>query len=377
VPGLLRSSAEVITEDPQEDGSLAPLADLGTVNFLTSTVNGSSLGSQHPTQIVMVGSGGGAEEVTASPISSGGAFSSSGPLPGGGACAGKPDCDGPQWEPAQYGSNQAGSADACLAAFTGATSVAYRWEASGEIKSPSTSTYTIPASLVGETLWCSVTASDGTGSLSGTSSGAIVTAAGSGVAAARKVEATAAPAAARAAGTVQFAWEPLLRGTVQVGRTVSCAAAFAEEDSITYTWLAGVTPIGGATTSSYKIPGSLIGQRLSCAVTAANMIHSVSGTSSPATVALGRKLVAVKKPALSGPHEPGKAEKVTAGTWSPKAAKVTYQWYLGSAKVNGATKPTFTVPKAAKKGIKIHCVVTASAVGYATGEYATASVKIS
>jgi hypothetical protein len=93
-------------------------------------------------------------------------------------------------------------------------------------------------------------------------------------------------------------------------------------------------------------------------------------------VALGQALVPVTKPKLSGPHQPGREEKVTAGRWSPKASTVTYQWYLGSAKVKGAAKSFFTVPRSARKGTKIHCVVTASATGYSPGGYIVLSVKI-
>ncbi len=56
--GLADSSAEVITEAPSSEFGPLPLADFGTVNFSGSTVNGSSLGGQNPTQIIMVGSSG-------------------------------------------------------------------------------------------------------------------------------------------------------------------------------------------------------------------------------------------------------------------------------------------------------------------------------
>ena len=67
-----RSSAEVIAEAPY-DGSVLPLANFGTVNFGSSTVNGSSLASGNPTGINMVSSSGAAEATTGS--LSGGSFS--------------------------------------------------------------------------------------------------------------------------------------------------------------------------------------------------------------------------------------------------------------------------------------------------------------
>jgi hypothetical protein len=388
-PGLFRSSAEVIVQDPTAGSALDPLAEFGTVNFLTASVDGTSLGVQHPTQIIM-NSSGGVEEVTTSPISSNGAFSSTFEHEGG-ACAGKPDCAQPTWEPVQYGTSRVRSADSCLAAFSGASSVGYGWQAGGQpIAGATSSSYTIPASLAGQTLTCSVTASNGSGSVTGTSSGAIIasagpgtagSAAGSGNAAAERVSATAGPPGGQvpAVGQVPAAgppvWLPVLYGIVETGRTVSCQAAFAGDDSVSYAWQADGTRISGATTSSYKIPGSRLGKRLSCSVRAANQASSASGTSAAVKVARPA-LVAVTEPAVSGPHKPGKTEKVTTGRWSPAASTVTYQWYLGTVKVGGATKSTFTVPRTAKKGTKVRCVVTASKAGFAPGKVTTSPVRI-
>jgi hypothetical protein len=170
-------------------------------------------------------------------------------------------------------------------------------------------------------------------------------------------------------------WEPVLFGPNRVGGVDSCLAAFQGATTVTYAWQANGTAISGVTTSTYKVPASLLGQTLTCSVTATNSAGSVSGTSAGAKIGLGLPLVPVVKPVLSGPHLPGRAEKVTAGTWSPAASKVTYQWYLGSTKVAGATKSSFTVPSSAR-GKTVHCVVTASATGYANGTYTTPSVRI-
>jgi hypothetical protein len=170
-------------------------------------------------------------------------------------------------------------------------------------------------------------------------------------------------------------WEPVVFGPGQVGSTENCVAGFQGATTVTYARQANGTPISGATASTYKVPVSNLGQMLTCSVNATNSQGSVSGTSSGVTIKLGAPLVPVKKPVLSGPHVVGKAEKVTAGTWSPAASKVTYQWYIGTSKVKGATKSSFTVPKSAL-GKKVSCAVTASATGYANGTYTTLSVKI-
>ena len=71
--GLDRSSAEVITEAPSSESGVLPLADFGTVSYSTSTANGTSLGSQSPTEIIMIDNSG-AQKDSTSAISSGGAF---------------------------------------------------------------------------------------------------------------------------------------------------------------------------------------------------------------------------------------------------------------------------------------------------------------
>src|SRR5215472_11971805 len=170
-------------------------------------------------------------------------------------------------------------------------------------------------------------------------------------------------------------WEPVLFGTGKVGALEQCLAAFQGATTVTYAWQSNGTTIAGATTNMFTVPASLLGDTLTCSVKASNSVGSVSGTSAGVKIALGAPLIPTTKPVISGPHTSGKAEKVTAGTWKPAATTVTYQWFLGTTKVKGATKSSFTVPSGSK-GKTVHCVVTASATGYASGTYTTPSVKI-
>jgi hypothetical protein len=74
--GFDRSSAEVITEAPccTNSGNPLPLADFGTINYTASTANGTSMGTQSPTGIIMIDSSGNEKDSTSS-MSSSGAFS--------------------------------------------------------------------------------------------------------------------------------------------------------------------------------------------------------------------------------------------------------------------------------------------------------------
>ena len=70
--GYQDSSAEVIAEATEVNGSIAKLSNFGTVTFTNSTADGTSLGSYSPTEIVMAGT----SDTKAQPGSiSGGTFS--------------------------------------------------------------------------------------------------------------------------------------------------------------------------------------------------------------------------------------------------------------------------------------------------------------
>jgi hypothetical protein len=74
--GFDRSSAEVITEAPccTGSGGILPLADFGTIKYTAASANGTSMGTQSPTSIVMINNSGEDKDSTSS-ISSSGAFS--------------------------------------------------------------------------------------------------------------------------------------------------------------------------------------------------------------------------------------------------------------------------------------------------------------
>jgi virginiamycin B lyase len=98
------------------------------------------------------------------------------------------------------------------------------------------------------------------------------------------------------------------------------------------------------------------------------------------TAGIGRlsapTLTVVTAPALSGPAQAGMAESVSTGTWSPSATSYSYQWYLGSSKISGATAATY-VPPAADSGMQLRCVVTAHRADYVNGSYVTSPVTLS
>lgn len=103
-------------------------------------------------------------------------------------------------------------------------------------------------------------------------------------------------------------------------------------------------------------------------------------------VAVGPKLTASPKPTISGTAAVGKTLTAKAA-WAPSSAKVTYQWYRGSAAITGATKKTYKLT-AADKGKKLKVTVkgpayeptsvtSAATKAVTAGKLTTATPKIS
>jgi hypothetical protein len=170
-------------------------------------------------------------------------------------------------------------------------------------------------------------------------------------------------------------WKPVIYGTVRVGSTPACVAGFNDATSVTYAWYHNGTAISGATASTYKIAEGYYAQALTCRVTATNPAGSTSALSSPVTIAIGPALVATTKPYLYGNHVHGQYEYANHGVWKPAATSYTYQWYVGTTKISGATSYRYLVPLA-DKGKTLNCVVTARRTYWTAGAYRTAAVKI-
>lgn len=171
------------------------------------------------------------------------------------------------------------------------------------------------------------------------------------------------------------AWRPVLYGAHRVGMTDSCLAAFTNSPSLSYTWSVNGTVVSGATAATYLLPETAYGKSVSCSVTATNPAGTQSAGSVAATVGIGPALVPTTKPYLFGYHTAGKYEYVNVGAWKPAATLYTYQWYLGTTKVSGATAKYYKVP-AGKVGQYLYCVVTAKRAAWTNGVFRTAGVKI-
>jgi hypothetical protein len=168
--------------------------------------------------------------------------------------------------------------------------------------------------------------------------------------------------------------KPTISGTAQVGKTLTCNEATTLGEAATFEWkLNGTNASAGRT---YLLPGSAAKKSVTCTAT----VRVTGGTPSSATsaakpVAVGAALKVSKKPALSGPHKVGKAEKVNPGKWSPAATSYSYQWLLNGKAIKHATKSSYKLVKK-DKGKKISCTVTAKKTGFTSGKATSAAVKV-
>ncbi|MCW2768857.1 MAG: hypothetical protein JWR27_290 [Aeromicrobium sp.] len=157
---------------------------------------------------------------------------------------------------------------------------------------------------------------------------------------------------------------PTISGTKAVGRTVSAVAGtWTRGTTFAYDWrLDNVST--GQRGSTYAIPASAVGKKLTVKVTGTKAGYAAVTTESAAsTVAKGT--LATRTPTISGTAKVGKTLTATAGTWTSGTA-LTYRWYVGSKAITqSSTSRTYKIA-AAYKGKKLTVEVTGAKAGYTT-----------
>ncbi|WUX49007.1 hypothetical protein OG769_20635 [Streptomyces sp. NBC_01435] len=237
------------------------------------------------------------------------------------------------------------------------TSYAYQWNADGKpVTGATASTYTVPASLLGKKLTVTVTARrTGTADVP-TTSAALTVAKG------------AAPKATTA---------PKITGTAKVGAklTAEKGSWTPAATSYAYQWKSDGKAIKGATASTYTVPASLLGKKLTVTVTARRTGHADgSATTASVKIATGSAPKATKQPTISGTAKVGKVLKAAHGTWTPAPTSYGYQWYANGKAISGATKSSLTL-KSAQHGKKITVKVTARRTGHSSGSATSKATK--
>lgn len=159
---------------------------------------------------------------------------------------------------------------------------------------------------------------------------------------------------------------PTISGIAKVGTTLTAEpGAWVPAAVFTYQWLADGSAVAGATSRTLAVPPELLGAQISVRVTGASTdrVTTVRDSARTAAVASG-SFAAAPTPVVEGTARVGATLTVRPGTWAPSAT-MTYQWFVGTDPVPGATATTF-VPSAAHVGRTVSAQVTGSAAGYTT-----------
>ena len=160
--------------------------------------------------------------------------------------------------------------------------------------------------------------------------------------------------------------------TVNVGSSVTFSVT-ATGTGLSYQWYKGSSKINGATSASYTISSVKTSDAGSYSVTVSNSAGGVS--SSVATLTVD---VAMVKPTITTQPTSLMVERGDSVTFSVKAtgtAPLSYQWYKGVAKINGATSASYTINSAEKSDEASYKVVVSNAAGSVSSSTAILTVN--
>ena len=122
-------------------------------------------------------------------------------------------------------------------------------------------------------------------------------------------------------------------------------------------WFVNGKAVAGATKAAFKASAKQKNQSIQVKATAAGV------TSSSVVGRIGQVIVNVK-PTVTLANPAGNKLVTNPGVFSPKTAKVTYQWYKGPIEIDGAKSATY-VPAGIDEGFKVFVNAKFSSKGFA------------
>lgn len=160
---------------------------------------------------------------------------------------------------------------------------------------------------------------------------------------------------------------PKITGPIAAGFTVRVDRGTWTADAVfAYQWYADGRAISGATATTYKIPSTLKGKRISVKVTAKKSGHTtVSKTS-----AVSGKVATAVTPSISGTRAVGATLTAKRGTWTT-GTTFAYQWFANGTAISGATGSSYRLSSSTE-----HKQITVRVTGRLSG-YATVSLTSS
>jgi hypothetical protein len=136
---------------------------------------------------------------------------------------------------------------------------------------------------------------------------------------------------------------PSISGVSQAGNTLTAAAGSWDSGvSLSYQWLRNGVAILGATSETYTLGLSDVGQSLSVRIAATKIgFHSVTRTSSSVNVTL-QNLLLTPIPEVSGTAEVGSTLTADSKIWD-SGVSLTYQWLRNGSPISGAVSESYTL----------------------------------
>jgi len=133
-------------------------------------------------------------------------------------------------------------------------------------------------------------------------------------------------------------------------------------------WFVNGKAIAGATKSAFKATAKQKNQSIQLKVTAAGI------TASSVVSTIGQVIISVKPTAILTDSS-GSTVIANPGVFSPKTAKVTYQWFKGPIEISGAKSATY-VTAATDQGFKIYVNALYSTKGFTDNKADSTEIEI-
>lgn len=145
---------------------------------------------------------------------------------------------------------------------------------------------------------------------------------------------------------------------------------------VAFTWYRGTKAITGSNTGTYTVRPADTGKELRVKVTVTKPGSSTKSAKSAHTRKVKRgAFISADDPVVTGSIKAGMALSATVSA-SPRASKVTFQWYRGSKRIAGATRSQYTTTSAdVGKRLKVRATYLRSGYGSVT-RYSTATAVI-
>lgn len=158
---------------------------------------------------------------------------------------------------------------------------------------------------------------------------------------------------------------PTVSGVAKVGAVLTATAGtWSPTPFLTYQWLVGGAAVTGATSSTFVVPPTALGQTVTVRLTGTlSGFLTTSATSTPTVPVVAGTLSPTPTPTISGTVKVGYRLTANPGTWGPAPVTLRYQWYRSGVAVSGATASTYLL-SGADQGKAMTVRVTGSKLGY-------------